>query len=114
MSKSLCFIAGRERYLDAGNSQPMMGLRKSSNNWNNKENEFREAGSMAEGQAFPSKDPGVRKVSDRLGARIQVEPVGEAGRSSAQAEQGGVPGEQANPVCYQTGLGSVGQGAISR
>lgn len=92
----------------------MVGLRKSPNNWNNKENEFREAGSVAEGQAFPSKDAGVRKVSDRLGARIQVEPVGEAGRSSAQAEQGEVRGEQAKPVCYETGLGSVGQGAISR
>lgn len=64
------FIAGSERYLDSGNSQPMVGLRKSSNNRNNKENEFREAGSMAEGQAFPSKDPAVRKVSDKLGARL--------------------------------------------
>lgn len=70
VSKFLYFIAGGERYPESGNSQPMVGLRKSSNNRNNKENEFREAGSMAEGQAFPSKDPAVRKVSDKLGARL--------------------------------------------
>lgn len=57
----------------------MAGLRKSSNNRNNKENEFREAGSMAEGQAFPSKDPAIRKVSDELGAKRRVGPVGDAG-----------------------------------
>lgn len=48
----------------------MSGLRKLSNNRNNKENEFTETGSMAEGQAFPSKDPAARKVSDKLGARL--------------------------------------------
>lgn len=48
----------------------MVGLRKSSNNRNNKENEFREVGSMAEGQAFLSKDPAVKKVSDKPGARL--------------------------------------------
>lgn len=79
VSESLCFIAGSERYPESGNSQPMAGLRKSSNNRNNKENEFREAGSMAEGQAFPSKDPAIRKVSDELGAKHRVEPVGDAG-----------------------------------
>lgn len=90
MSKSLCFTAGSERYPESGNSQPMSGLRKLSNNRNNKENEFTEAGSMAEGQAFPSKDPAARKVSDKLGARLRVGSVGEAGRSSAHAsaEQG--------------------------
>lgn len=76
----------------------MVGLRKLSNNRNNKENEYREAGSMTEVQAFPSKDPAVRKVSDKLGVRLQVGSVGEAGRSSAQADQNGVPWEQANPV----------------
>ncbi|XP_056351359.1 uncharacterized protein LOC130255066 isoform X5 [Oenanthe melanoleuca] len=55
---------GSERYLESGKSQLMVGLRKSSNNRNNKENEFREAGSMAEGQAFLSKDPAVRKALD--------------------------------------------------
>lgn len=74
----MCFIAGRERYPESGNSQP--GLRKPSNNRNNKENEFREAGNMAERQAFLSKDPVVRKVSDKLGARLRVGPVGEAGK----------------------------------
>ncbi|OPJ84525.1 hypothetical protein AV530_015918 [Patagioenas fasciata monilis] len=63
-AEKLSSCNGRERYLDAGNSQPMVGLRKSSNNWNNKENEFREAGSMAEGQAFLLKDSGVRKGLD--------------------------------------------------
>lgn len=48
----------------------MVGLRKLSSNRNNKENEFREADSMAERQAFSSKDPAVRKVSAKLGARI--------------------------------------------
>lgn len=100
VSKSLCFTAGRERYLDSGNSQLMVGLRKSSNNRNNKENEFREAGSMAEGQALPSKDLAVRKVSNKIGARLQEGPVGEAGRSSAQAGQSGVLAGQANSVCY--------------
>ncbi|XP_032922317.1 uncharacterized protein LOC116999590 isoform X1 [Catharus ustulatus] len=54
---------GSERYLESGKSQLIVGLRKSSNNRNNKENEFREAGSM-EGQAFLSKDPAVRKALD--------------------------------------------------
>lgn len=66
-SKSLHFIAGSERDLESGKTQLIVGLKKSSNNRNNKENEFREAGSMAEGQAFLSKDPAVRKVSDKLG-----------------------------------------------
>ncbi|KAM6067144.1 uncharacterized protein VSU04_006574 isoform 1-T4 [Chlamydotis macqueenii] len=60
-TEKLSSYNGRERYSDSGNSQPMVGLRKSSNNKNNKENEFREAGGMAEEQAFPSKDPAVRK-----------------------------------------------------
>ncbi|XP_068875562.1 uncharacterized protein [Aphelocoma coerulescens] len=55
---------GSERYPESGKSQPMVGLRKSSNNRNNKENEFREVGSMAEGQAFLSKDPAVKKALD--------------------------------------------------
>ncbi|KFU91975.1 hypothetical protein M959_03561 [Chaetura pelagica] len=55
---------GRERYTDSGKSQPTVGLRKSSNNKNNKENEFREASSMVEGEAFPSKDPALRKGLD--------------------------------------------------
>lgn len=90
MSESLHFIAGGERYSESGNSQLMVGLRKLSNN-RNKENEYREAGSMTEVQAFPSKDPAVRKVSDKLGVRLQVGSVGEAGRSSAQADRNGVP-----------------------
>lgn len=45
----------------------MVGLRKASNNRNNKENEFGEVGSMTEGQAILSKDPAIRKVSDKLG-----------------------------------------------
>ncbi|XP_074881983.1 uncharacterized protein LOC142030168 [Buteo buteo] len=61
-TEKLSSCNGRERYLESGNSQP--GLRKSSNNRNNKENEFREAGNMAERQAFPSKDPAVRKGLD--------------------------------------------------
>ncbi|KAF1508948.1 hypothetical protein FQV19_0002489, partial [Eudyptula minor] len=72
-AEKLSSCNGDERYPESGNSQPMVGLRKSSNNRNNKENEFREAGSMAEGQAFPSKDPAVKKVSDKLGARPQGE-----------------------------------------
>ncbi|XP_039583216.1 uncharacterized protein LOC120510917 isoform X1 [Passer montanus] len=63
-SEKLSSCNGSERYLESGKSQPMMGLRKSSNNRNNKENEFREVGSMAEGQAFLSKDPAVRKALD--------------------------------------------------
>ncbi|XP_014811845.1 PREDICTED: uncharacterized protein LOC106896386 isoform X2 [Calidris pugnax] len=63
-TEKLSSCNGSERYLESGSSQPMAGLRKSSNNRNNKENEFREAGSMAEGQAFPSKDPAVRKGVD--------------------------------------------------
>ncbi|XP_071419976.1 uncharacterized protein [Pithys albifrons albifrons] len=62
-TEKLCSCNGSERYLESGKSQLMVGLRKSSNN-RNKENEFREAGSMAEGQAFPSKDPAVRKGLD--------------------------------------------------
>ncbi|XP_066047444.1 uncharacterized protein [Chamaea fasciata] len=63
-TEKLSSCNGNERYPESGKSQPMVGLRKSSNNRNNKENEFREVGSMAEGQAFLSKDPAVRKVLD--------------------------------------------------
>ncbi|XP_010156123.1 PREDICTED: uncharacterized protein LOC104514212, partial [Eurypyga helias] len=63
-TEKLSSCNGRERDPDSGKSQPMVWLRKSSNNRNNKENEFREAGSMAEGQAFPTKDPAVRKGLD--------------------------------------------------
>ncbi|KAM3666547.1 uncharacterized protein VK521_007597 [Ammospiza maritima maritima] len=63
-TEKLSSCNGSERYLESGKSQPMMGLRKSANNKNNKENEFREVGSMAEGQAFLSKDPAVRKALD--------------------------------------------------
>ncbi|RLW04118.1 hypothetical protein DV515_00006043 [Chloebia gouldiae] len=63
-TEKLSSCNGSERYLQSGKSQPMMGLRLSSNNRNNKENEFREVGSMAEGQAFLSKDPAVRKALD--------------------------------------------------
>ncbi|KFU96982.1 hypothetical protein N339_01606, partial [Pterocles gutturalis] len=62
-TEKLSSCNGRERYPDSGNIQPMVGLRKSSNN-GNKENEFREAGNVAEGQAFPSKDAAVRKGLD--------------------------------------------------
>ncbi|XP_053927217.1 uncharacterized protein LOC104060060 isoform X2 [Cuculus canorus] len=55
---------GREGQPDSGNNQLMVGLRKLSNYTNNKENEFQEAGGMAEGQAFPSKDHAVRKGLD--------------------------------------------------
>ncbi|XP_071295084.1 uncharacterized protein [Agelaius tricolor] len=63
-TEKLSSCNGSERYLESGKSQLMMGLRKSANNKNNKENEFREVGSMAEGQAFLSKDPAVRKALD--------------------------------------------------
>ena len=99
VSESLRFVAGSERYPELGHSQPTAGLRRSSNNRNNKENEFRERGSTAEGQGFPFRDAAVRKVSGKLGARPRVGPVGEAGRSSAWAERSGVLGGQANPVC---------------
>ncbi|XP_027575232.1 uncharacterized protein LOC113987100 isoform X1 [Pipra filicauda] len=62
-TEKLSSCNGSERDSESGKSQLMVGLRKSSNN-RNKENEFREAGSMAEGQAFPSKDPSVRKGLD--------------------------------------------------
>nr|XP_047925100.1 uncharacterized protein LOC106029971 isoform X2 [Anser cygnoides] len=63
-TEKLSGCSGSERHAESGNSQPMSGLRKLSNNRNNKENEFTEAGSMAEGQAFPSKDPAARKGLD--------------------------------------------------
>ncbi|KAM6264223.1 uncharacterized protein M6G45_005625 isoform 4-T4 [Spheniscus humboldti] len=63
-AEKLSSCNGSERYPESGNSQPMVGLRKSPNNKNNKENVFREAGCMAEGQAFPSKDPAVKKGLD--------------------------------------------------
>ncbi|XP_027505325.1 uncharacterized protein LOC113950124 isoform X2 [Corapipo altera] len=63
-TEKLSSCNGSERDSESGKSQLMVGLRKSSNNRNNKENEFREAGSMAEGQAFLSKDPSVRKGLD--------------------------------------------------
>ncbi|KFQ48937.1 hypothetical protein N333_03568 [Nestor notabilis] len=62
-TEKLSSCNGSERYPESGNSQLMVGLRKLSNNRNNKENEYREAGSMTEVQAFLSKDPAVRKVS---------------------------------------------------
>ncbi|KAF2982945.1 hypothetical protein EK904_005880 [Melospiza melodia maxima] len=71
-TEKLSSCNGSERYLESGKSQPMMGLRKSANNKNNKENEFREVGSMAEGQAFLSKDPAVRKALD-VSKNISVE-----------------------------------------
>ncbi|XP_075278898.1 uncharacterized protein LOC142361605 isoform X3 [Opisthocomus hoazin] len=55
---------GSERYPELGHSQPTAGLRRSSNNRNNKENEFRERGSTAEGQGFPFRDAAVRKGLD--------------------------------------------------
>ncbi|XP_032551076.1 uncharacterized protein LOC116790326 isoform X5 [Chiroxiphia lanceolata] len=63
-TEKLSSCNGSERDSESGKSQLMVGLRKSSNNRNNKENEFREADSMAEGQAFLSKDPSVRKGLD--------------------------------------------------
>ncbi|KAM9380058.1 uncharacterized protein LRP34_003838 [Phaethornis superciliosus] len=62
-TEKLSSCNGRERCLDSGSSQLVVGLRKQSNNKNNKENEFREAGGMAEGQALP-KDPADRKGLD--------------------------------------------------
>ncbi|KFP27941.1 hypothetical protein N325_07037, partial [Colius striatus] len=61
---------GGGRPPESEGSQPTAGLRKPAHNRNNKENEFREAVSMPEGQARPPKDPAVRKVSDKLGARL--------------------------------------------
>ncbi|XP_064369955.1 uncharacterized protein LOC112980235 isoform X3 [Dromaius novaehollandiae] len=63
-TEKLSSCSGNERYPESGNSQLMIGLRKSSNNRSNKENEFREACGVAEGQAFPPKDPAVRKGLD--------------------------------------------------
>ncbi|KAM9011252.1 uncharacterized protein PRD47_009675 [Ara ararauna] len=63
-TEKLSSCNGGERYPESGNSQPMVGPRKLSNNRNNKENEYREADSMTEVQAFPSKDPAVRKGLD--------------------------------------------------
>ncbi|KAM8806242.1 uncharacterized protein ACNFOS_004535 [Eudromia elegans] len=63
-TEKLNSCSGNERYLESGNSQLMAGLRKSLNNRSNKENEFREACGVAEGQAFPSKDTAVRKGLD--------------------------------------------------
>ncbi|XP_062436183.1 uncharacterized protein LOC134142741 [Rhea pennata] len=63
-SEKLSSCSGNERYPESGNSQLMIGLRKSSNNRSNKENEFREASGTAEGQAFLSKHPAVRKGLD--------------------------------------------------
>ncbi|XP_069720255.1 uncharacterized protein [Phaenicophaeus curvirostris] len=62
-TEKLNSFSGREGHLDSGSSQLMVGLRRLSN-YRNKENEFREAGSMAEGQTFPSKDHAVRKGLD--------------------------------------------------
>lgn len=67
---------------------------------------------MAEGQAFLSKDPAVRKVSEKLGTWLWEGPVGEAEGSSAQADQSEVPGEQANLVCYGVELGQQGAGGL--
>ncbi|KFP87769.1 hypothetical protein N311_03060, partial [Apaloderma vittatum] len=63
-TEKLSSCNGGDRHSDSGNNQLMAGLRKSSNNRNNKENEFREAGSVAEGQTFPTKDSAVRKGLD--------------------------------------------------
>lgn len=87
----------------------MVGLRKSSNNRNNKENEFREAGSMAEAQAFPSKDPAVRKVSDKLGARLRVGPVGEVLLGQIRM---GCQENKPTLSATERGWGSEGQGAL--
>ncbi|XP_071604196.1 uncharacterized protein [Heliangelus exortis] len=62
-TEKLSSCNGRERCWDSGSSQLVVGLRKQPNNKNNKENEFREAGGMAEGQALP-KDPADRKGLD--------------------------------------------------
>ncbi|XP_067995860.1 uncharacterized protein [Melanerpes formicivorus] len=69
-TERLSSCSGGERCPDSGNSQSMVGLRKLTNN-RNKENEFREAGSMAEGQAFPSKDPALRKSESHAWGRMR-------------------------------------------